>query len=85
MINDFQAEAYLRQAVWMSSARAIDRIRASGSVDFSELSVLEAIYPELGASIIPVVPTSEEPEDRGVAESEDEDAAKVAVEVEDAI
>lgn len=79
IINDFQAEADLRQAVWRVAAIAIERIRASGGADFSELSVLEAIYPEIENLLVPVVSVEEE------LDGEGGNAAKGAAAVEDVI
>ncbi len=58
VMDDYQAEADLRQALWRVSTRAVDRIRASGSADFSEISVLIDIYPDLASLIAPDIPAA---------------------------
>ena len=80
IIHDYQAEADLRQAMWRVSARAVERIRASGSADFSELSVLIDIHPDLEKLVAPDIPAEGE-----VQREAGENAVKETVGPDDAI
>ena len=78
IINDFLTEADMRQAVWRVANTAIERIRASGSNDFSELSVLGAIYPEIQNLVVPVAQVE------GDADEESASDTRRVVEADDA-
>ncbi len=76
--SDFNAETDLKLAVWRVAARTVERLRASGGADFSELSILIDIYPELEKLFFPASPATEG------ADAEKEDVINGATEMEDA-
>jgi len=80
IMNDYQAEADLRQTLWRVSTMTVERIRAAGSVDFSELSILIDICPDLEKLVAQDVSAA------GAAEIDArENVVKEAVEPDDAI
>ena len=80
IIDEYQAGVALRHAIWGASTRAVERIRAAGSTDYSELSVLKAICPELEQLLAPAASVADDVEGEGR-----EKAAKTAEGAEDAI